>query len=81
MRRPEYFILYLYCGRRRPGDIQASLEWTEYSLDFSVSVLSIDIAIDPVLGNVMRRESSEVWKEHIRARRVVLSGGGPPCER
>eukprot|EP00959_Pyramimonas_sp_CCMP1952_P297670 6227096-Pyramimonas_sp.AAC.1 len=29
---------------------------------------------------MMRREPLEVWKEHIRARRVVLSGGGTPCE-
>eukprot|EP00959_Pyramimonas_sp_CCMP1952_P397912 8337439-Pyramimonas_sp.AAC.1 len=29
---------------------------------------------------MMRSQTLEVWKEHIRARRVVRSGGGPPCE-
>eukprot|EP00959_Pyramimonas_sp_CCMP1952_P025284 530512-Pyramimonas_sp.AAC.1 len=29
---------------------------------------------------MMRRESLEVWKEHVRPKRAVLSGGGPQCE-
>ena len=80
IRRTEYYVLNLYCGRRRPGDIQTQIEWCHYDVDFAIIVLSVDIAIDPILGNMMRRETLEVWKGHIYAKRVVLSGGGPPCE-
>ena len=80
IKRTEYVVLNLHCGRRRPDDIQACVEWSHYLTDFAIVALPIDIAIDPVLGNRMCRATLETWKEHIRAKRVVLSGGGPPCE-
>eukprot|EP00959_Pyramimonas_sp_CCMP1952_P052247 1092125-Pyramimonas_sp.AAC.1 len=46
-KRAEYYVLNLFCGRRRPEDIQACLEWRHYDVDLTVTVLSIDIAIDP----------------------------------
>eukprot|EP00959_Pyramimonas_sp_CCMP1952_P214913 4497643-Pyramimonas_sp.AAC.1 len=31
-KRAEYYVLNLFCGRRRPEDIQARLEWTHYDV-------------------------------------------------
>ena len=41
IRRVEYFVLNLYCGRRRAGDVQQQVEWSYYSQDYSIYVLSI----------------------------------------
>ena len=43
-------------------------------------MLSIDIAIDPIRGDLTREGSILEWVDHIRARRVINTGGGPPCE-
>ena len=80
VKRTEFFVLNLFSGRRRSGDIQSHIEWCHVSSDFSIHVLSIDIAIDPLKCNLMDASVLDEWVEHVRSRRAVCSGGGPPCE-
>eukprot|EP00959_Pyramimonas_sp_CCMP1952_P213136 4459580-Pyramimonas_sp.AAC.1 len=64
IRRVEFFISHLFCGRRRDGDYQAQLEWAHNSPDFSIVVLSVDIALDADKCDLSRSDSLDVWSEH-----------------
>ena len=80
--RKQVFILNLFCGQRRQGDIQQAVELDlEVNLiDIEIRVLSIDIVIDSQLGDLTRPGTVEVWAAHIRAGRVQLVGGGLPAK-
>ena len=43
-------------------------------------VISLDIAIDPVKGDLRNADSLRQWRLHIRAGRVAGAGVGAPCE-
>ena len=60
VKRVEYVVLNLYCGRRRGRDIQAQLEWTHHSSDFDIIMLSIDIAMHADLGDMMYAKTLEL---------------------
>ena len=78
--RHTFFVLNLYCGHRRTGDIQWHIEFSVTSPSVEVIVLSVDIALDPIRGDLTREATILEWVEHIRCHRVINSGGGPPCE-
>ena len=80
IKRMDYFVLNLFCGRRRAGDIQEQLELVHHHDDYNIVVLSIDIAIHATLCDMMNSSTLALWIQHVKARRVVVSGGGPPCE-
>ena len=80
IKRMDYFVLNLLCGRRRSGDTQEQLELVHHHNDYNIVVLSIDIAIHATLCDMMNSSTLALWLEHVKARRVVVSGGGPPCD-
>ena len=43
-------------------------------------MVSIDVALDPVKGNLANLDTLRFWAEHALSRRVVGMIGGPPCE-
>ena len=66
------FLLILFSGHRREGDIASWLHGRE-----GLQAIPIDVAIDPHYGNVL---DAKLWVDLIRARRVIGTQAGPPCE-
>ena len=75
----ERYFLHFFSGRRRPGDIQFYLD--QKSLEgFVIHTVSIDIVVDPVLGNLMQADAQAYWLKAINDGFVIALLGGPPCE-
>ena len=77
---PAIVFLHLFSGCRRPGDIQTQVEWMHTEGDVCIFVLSLDLAIDPVRGDLRREETVNFWKDQIGRGRAKGGMGGPPCE-
>ena len=76
----ELVFIHIFSGLRRPGDLQHYLEWSGKAQGFTVIVISLDIAIDRVQGDLMNSDTVNTWRSHIRAGRIAGMGGGPPWE-
>ena len=68
----ERYVLVLFSGHRRYGDICSWLEW-----DGRLRPIPIDLAISKQHGNAF---DCHLWERLIRARKVVGAHSGPPCE-
>ena len=73
-------MLNLCSGRRRDADVQCQLMWTTAHEDYTIMMLSCDIAIDAILGDLTNRETVAYWLEQVKVGRVVGAIMGPPCE-
>lgn len=79
--RPTFLIVHLFAGRRRETDIHAWLNQWADQRNIALTILSLDTAISPVLGNLDAQ--SESWK---RLQELYLQGhvaatiSGHPCE-
>lgn len=78
--RPVQFVLHLFSGRRRAGDLQAHLESLAQRTSHEVRVLSLDVAIDSQLGNLASQESFNFWVGKAKQGFVLSFMAGPPCE-
>eukprot|EP00438_Fugacium_kawagutii_P032598 Skav233143 [mRNA] locus=scaffold1669:2417:6070:+ [translate_table: standard] len=78
--RPVQFILHLFSGRRREGDLQGHLEVLARSTPHEVRVLSLDVAIDQKLGNLATNEALDFWVDKSRRGFILSFMAGPPCE-
>ena len=65
------YLLILFSGHRRQGDIGCHMQWSS-----DVVPISIDLALDKDHGDVL----SPIWIQLIQARRVIGCQAGPPCE-
>ena len=74
-------VLHAFSGRRRPGDFQFFVEQIA-AQDPTVAfvVLSVDIVIDPIWGNVANPKTKAFWMDAARQGLVRAFLGGPPCE-
>ena len=79
--RPSFLVVHLFAGRRRDHDIHSWLESWARRRNFALTILSLDTAISPVLGNLDQR--SDTWAQ---LQEAYLSGfvsatiSGHPCE-
>ena len=79
--RPSSLIPHLFAGRRRDHDIHCWLEAWATRRNFALTILSLDTAISPVLGNLDQR--SETWaklQEAYISGYVAATISGHPCE-
>eukprot|EP00435_Cladocopium_sp_Y103_P043307 s1767_g12.t1 len=79
--RPSFVIVHLFAGRRRHTDLHAHLEAWAHQRNFSLTILSLDTAIAPVLGNLDQR--SITWQrlqDLYSAGCVAATVSGHPCE-
>ena len=78
------YILHLFSGRRRHGDIGTYLteEWQRYfgSTNLKVVLLSVDTAVHAQHGNLDRGPTYNIIVSVARLGAFALSLGGPPCE-
>ena len=74
-------LLHAFSGRRRIGDVQFFLDqFTDRQAGYVLHVVSLDIVIDPILGDAMNQKTRAFWLDAIRKKHVVAFLGGPPCE-
>ena len=78
--RPVFVVLHLFSGVRRSGDFQQHLQWLWPADTAQLLVLSVDIALDPVYGNLASADAIAWWQARIRDGQVRGWLGGPPCE-
>ena len=67
-------------GQRRSQDLQYFLDNVLRKCRYPIVTLSLDVANDPVLGDLTNPESFARWARFIRAGQVLGVVGGPPCE-
>eukprot|EP00435_Cladocopium_sp_Y103_P058160 s489_g20.t1 len=76
----QHIILHAYAGRKRRGDIEWYID--AISVEYPAVVLqvvSIDIIIDEVYGDIARASTRRFWLSHISQGHVVGFLAGPPC--
>eukprot|EP00435_Cladocopium_sp_Y103_P040454 s3102_g11.t1 len=74
-------ILHAFAGRRRLGDLQYYLERDcSDSAPYMLTVVSLDIIINPTWGDASRVSTRRFWLAAIRDKYVIGFVAGPPCE-
>ena len=76
----ELIILHLFSGRRRERDIQMELERQPLPPGVVMTVVSVDVAIDPARCDLSQEQQQKLWYDLIRGGFVAGLYGGPPCE-
>ena len=79
----ESIFLHAFSGRRRQGDLQFYMEviYPEGAPPgTTLHVVSLDVVIDPLWGNVRDPATQSFWLDGVRQRWVVGALMGPPCE-
>ena len=66
------YVLLLFSGHRRYGDVASWLQW-----DGAVVPISIDVAVHATYGDV---HCDDLWIRLIKTGCVVAAHAGPPCE-
>ena len=78
---PHFLIVHLFSGRRRQDDIHARLHHWAETFGFRVTILSLDTAIAPYVGDLRIR--SITWTTLLELYRlgvVAATISGSPCE-
>ena len=79
--RPSFIIVHLFAGRRRADDFHSWLDQWALRHNIQLTILSLDTAISPVLGNLDCK--SETWsrlQELYLGGRIAATLSGHPCE-
>ena len=73
-------MLHAFSGRRRKGDFQWYLERLQCERpECYWVVVSMDLIIDPVLGDAKNKGTQEFWLHHAISGHICGFLGGPPC--
>ena len=77
----EKIFLHIFSGRRRQGDLQDFLEKfvKEHLPGTILHVVSVDIIVDDVYGDVRAPATKAFWLDGIRQGFVIGMLAGPPC--
>ena len=79
--RPSFVIVHLFAGRRREHDIHHWLADWSLRTNISLTIISMDTAISPVLGNLdCRSESWAVLSTLYAQGKIAATISGHPCE-
>lgn len=74
------YILHLFSGVRRPGDIHSTVLDLPAPDGYTFFPASIDIALDSKWGDLTSRTAQQYWIEASMAGAIFGTIGGPPCE-
>ena len=74
------YVLHLFAGRRRPGDVEFYMRQRPPDDGVVLHVISLDVVIDDKWGNLLNPEVRLFWLTGIRQGFVVGLLSGPPCE-
>lgn len=79
--RPCFVVVHLFAGRRRATDLHSWLAAWATRTNVALTVLSLDTAISPILGNLdCRSESWQMLQSLYLQGRVAATISGHPCE-
>jgi len=79
--RPSFVIVHLFSGRRRECDIHHWLEAWSRRTNIALTIISMDTAISPVLGNLdCRAESWATLSSLYLQGKIAATISGHPCE-
>lgn len=74
------YVLNLFSGQRRDGDLQQHIETTIRSSPLPIVVLSLDIINDYVRGDLSNHTTILYWQYKMMTGWILALIGGPPCE-
>ena len=74
------YVLHLFSGQRRPGDLQYWLEREANSTQTNIVILSIDVVLDAARCDLQSPRAIAYWRDHILAGRIAAMFAGPPCD-
>ena len=72
------YVLHLFAGDRRAGDLQDEFEKLCPPSSSSVFVISLDIANDKVRGDISREDTISFWRAAMQQGRIAGLWAGPP---
>eukprot|EP00435_Cladocopium_sp_Y103_P069097 s244_g32.t1 len=76
----ERVLVHAFSGRRRHGDLQWFLEDLAAKRgDTDLYVVSLDLVIDPLWGDIGRHETYTFWMHALKSGYVLGFLAGPPC--
>ena len=76
----EKIIMHAFSGRRRHGDVQFFLDRaSKLHPECIIQVVSVDIIIDPIYGDVCAPGTRGFWLNGVRQGWVIGLLAGPPC--
>ena len=73
-------FVHFFSGFRRPTDLHACLDRQPLGPGLEIHVISVDLCLQRVQGNLVSSEAHAFWRGRILAGQIVGAGGGPPCE-
>ena len=76
----EIYVLHLFSGRRRSGDLQEALEALCLPEGTNMFVISLDVMVSAKHGDLTNRAQQEAILQVIRAGAIAAAFAGPPCE-
>ena len=76
----DKIILHLFSGRRREGDFQWAVESLTTGSQFAYHVVSLDLAVDEVRGDLICRKTQLFWLDKMARGFISAWLAGPPCE-
>lgn len=76
----EYFIIYLYAGHQRPGDVHEVSQRLSKQYGFTVSVLPLDIVYHSRLCNLAEPMAQQFWGRAVSSGVLLGILSAPPCE-
>ena len=71
-------VLHLFSGPRRDNDIHTHFDQLSHLYGLHTVVLSLDIVVDPVAGNLRSHGTIDYWRIQIRTGLVKAIIAGPP---
>ena len=74
------YILYVYSGHRREGDM---VHWAKHFGElrgYSVEVITIDVIYDDRLCDMRNPDSRQLWLNYVKNGYFLAIIGAPPCE-
>ena len=79
LRCAERFVLHIFSGRRRYGDLQAWLEKTSWPPGTIVHIISLDIVFGEN-GDLLNSKARARWIALFKDALILAFYAGPPCE-
>lgn len=76
----QVVVAHLFSGRRRPGDFQSFAEAAILPGGLTCSALSVDIIFSVQWGNLLRKETLELFLRAVHCGVIICILAGPPCE-
>ena len=76
----ELVFLHFYSGHRRSGDVQHQLEQMALPEGCTLTVASVDVAVNAQVCDLMQMPVQKRWLSFIKDGFASGLGNGPPCE-